>query len=145
MQRQQFGGVNAGRLPSGQAAQRTVEQSVMFWSTGTHAQQSGGRRAGVCPSGHSAQRTFEQGPPGPPCAAAAVPVAAVDPAAVPVPMLPVPLSPALVSVVAVPAVAAAPAAVEVSPGCVPAQAPSARTAVRTIISNNNLFMKPPFR
>jgi hypothetical protein len=47
MQRQQFGGVNAGRFPSGHAAQRTAEQSVMLWSTGTHAQQSGGLRAGV--------------------------------------------------------------------------------------------------
>jgi len=108
----------------------------MLWSTATHSQQFGGFRDGVCPSGHAAQRTFEQGPPGPPCAAAPVEPAAV----VPVPMLPVPLAPALVSVVAVPAVVAAPAAVEVSPGCVLAQAPSARTAVRTIISNKNLFM-----
>jgi hypothetical protein len=104
----------------------------MFVSTGTHSQQFGGCRAGVCPSGHSAQRTFEQGPPGPPCAAAAVPTAAVEPdAAVPVSML--------VSVAAVPTPEDAPAAVEVSP-CPPAHAPRARR-VKTIISNNNLFME----
>jgi hypothetical protein len=59
-QRQQSGGVSAGCWPSGQAAQRTFEQSRTVSSIGTQRQQLGGVRAGVCPAGQALHRTVEQ-------------------------------------------------------------------------------------